>query len=427
MLVETENVKLTDGNIRNSYIRVRQFNALMSTDTGKCESEILLELEGVGQIKSNIDKKKGILAERKAIKCFFEVHKLKPGDEISLRKIGESHFEVATNCTKEKMSESTIAGSIDVEQQEETLDKEQMLLFKRKEKQKAAEKTKRLKNVRRANDLDGVRWLTNSISVWSDIRKTRIEQDLKHPAMFPSMLVERFIESFTARKQKVVFDPFMGSGSTLVAARKMGKYGVGIELNPKYVHLAKDQLEDLFDKSSPKTEYIIHTADARQLLDYVKPNSVDITITSPPYWDILNQRRTADSKAIRNYGNLDSDLSTIHDYRNFLDSLQEIFECVHVVMKPERYCIVVVMDLRKKDKFFPFHSDVAEMMQRAGFIYDDLIIWNRQSEYNNLRPLGYPSVFRINKVHEFCLIFKTREPKEKRVRDKEILGKRKLS
>jgi DNA modification methylase len=279
------------------------------------------------------------------------------------------------------------------------------------------------RTTKKANDLDGVRWLTNSISVWSDIRKTLYEQKLKHPAMFPSMLVERLIESFTTRRQKVVFDPFMGSGSTLIAARKMGKKAVGIELNPKYVNLAKDKLEDLFDKSSPKTEYTIHTVDARQMLDYVKPNSVDITITSPPYWDILNQQRTADSKAIRNYGNLESDLGTISDYRAFLDSLQAIFQHVHVVMKPERYCIIVVMDLRKKDKFFPLHSDVAEMMQSAGFIYDDLIIWNRQSEYNNLRPLGYPSVFRINKVHEFCLIFKTKKRVEKALYDKQILSK----
>jgi len=98
-----EKVKLTDGNIRNSYIRVRQFNALIPTDLRNCKSEILLELEGVGQIKSNIDKEKGILSERKAIRRFFEVHKLKPGDEISLRKVGESHFEVTTNCKKEKM------------------------------------------------------------------------------------------------------------------------------------------------------------------------------------------------------------------------------------------------------------------------------------------------------------------------------------
>lgn len=281
--------------------------------------------------------------------------------------------------------------------------------------------------MKRANDLEGVGWLTNSISVWSNIRKTGDELGLKHPAMFPTMLVERLIESFTTRKQKVLFDPFMGSGSTLVAARKMGKAGIGIELNPKYVLLAKERLEDLFNKSSHRHESTIYTADARRLLEHVKPNSVDITITSPPYWDILNQRRTADSKAIRNYGNLDADLSIIADYRAFIDSLQHIFEQVHVAMKSERYCIIVVMDLRKKDRFFPFHSDVAEMMQKVGFIYDDLIIWNRQSEYNNLRPLGYPSVFRVNKVHEFCLIFKTNEHKRKELRDKEILGNGKLS
>ena len=41
-----------------------------------------------------------------------------------------------------------------------------------------------------------------------------------------------------------------------------------------------------------------------------------------------------------------------------------------------------------------------------GRIFDDLIIWNRQADYSNLRPLGYPAVFRINKVHEFLLIFR---------------------
>ena len=63
------------------------------------------------------------------------------------------------------------------------------------------------------------------------------------------------------------------------------------------------------------------------------------------------------------------------------------------------------MDLRKKSRFFPFHADLAARMQQIGFLWDDTIIWNRGQEYNNLRPLGYPSVFRINKVHEFVLIF----------------------
>ena len=43
--------------------------------------------------------------------------------------------------------------------------------------------------------------------------------------------------------------------------------------------------------------------------------------------------------------------------------------------------------------------------QDVGFLFDDIIIWDRRRDYNNLRPLGYPSVFRINKVHEYILIF----------------------
>jgi DNA modification methylase len=63
------------------------------------------------------------------------------------------------------------------------------------------------------------------------------------------------------------------------------------------------------------------------------------------------------------------------------------------------------MDIRKKNAFYPLHSDLTTAMQNIGYTYDDLIIWDRQSDYNNMRPLGYPSKFRINKVHEFLLIF----------------------
>lgn len=64
------------------------------------------------------------------------------------------------------------------------------------------------------------------------------------------------------------------------------------------------------------------------------------------------------------------------------------------------------MDLRKKDRFYPFHADLSARLVETGFILDDTIIWDRGHEYNNLRPLGYPSVFRVNKVHEFILIFR---------------------
>ena len=69
------------------------------------------------------------------------------------------------------------------------------------------------------------------------------------------------------------------------------------------------------------------------------------------------------------------------------------------------------MDLRKKDKFFPLHIDISKMMGEIGFELEDIMIWDRQHEYNNMKTLGYPYVFRVNKIHEFLLIFWKREEK----------------
>lgn len=269
-----------------------------------------------------------------------------------------------------------------------------------------------LYTARRANDLDGSTWTRYSISIWSDIRKTAEEVALKHPAMFPAALAGRLIECFTQRGMTVL-DPFLGVGSTLIAAKQLGRHGVGIELNPEYARIAQqrlqtDSLEQHWGDTQQGTWKVI-VGDANDLDQYVPSDTIDLVVTSPPYWDILLEKRTADYKPIRHYGNAERDLGKIRDYQEFLSALQRVFEKVFTAMRAGAYCCVVVMDIRKKDRFYPYHSDLAERMQQIGFIYDDIIIWDRRHEYNNLRPLGYPNVFRINKVHEYILIF--RKPK----------------
>ena len=268
---------------------------------------------------------------------------------------------------------------------------------------------KRTETAKRANDLDGKQWLQNSISIWNDIRKTPEEIALKHPAMFPVQLVTRLIQSFTNSEQRVVLDPFVGIGSTVVAAQMLGKSGVGFDISPEFIAKAKQRplpSWDLFTgNGDERGERLLFEADANNLLEYVEAGSVDLVVTSPPYWDILLQRRSADYKEIRNYGDYATDLGRVTDYRQFIDCLGDVFAKVLISLKPGCYCCVVVMDLRKGSQFFPLHSDLAEKMKEVGYIYDDLIIWDRKHEYNNLRPLGHPSVFRINKVHEYILIF----------------------
>jgi DNA modification methylase len=252
--------------------------------------------------------------------------------------------------------------------------------------------------VRRANDLEGRAWTRHSISVWNDIRWTSEELQLRHPAMFPTMLVERLIQCFTRSTDLRILDPFLGSGSTLVAAQNLGRVGIGFEVYPDFLRLARERL-----KPEPAPE--LHLADARDLPRYVPPGSVDFCVTSPPYWDILTQKRTADYKAVRDYGKAVHDLGRIPSYEAFLDALQQVFAGVFQALRPGRYAVVNVMDLRKKNRFYALHADLAVRLQSAGFLLDDLLIWDRRQEYNNLRPLGYPAVFRINKIHEYLLIF----------------------
>jgi hypothetical protein len=64
------------------------------------------------------------------------------------------------------------------------------------------------------------------------------------------------------------------------------------------------------------------------------------------------------------------------------------------------------MDIRQGSQFFPFHMSISNMMAEVGFVLEDIIIWDRKREYSNLRPLGYPYVFIVNKVHEYILIFR---------------------
>lgn len=260
------------------------------------------------------------------------------------------------------------------------------------------------------NNLTGKEWLQNSFSIWRDISKTSEERKLKHPAMFPQQLVEKLIKIYTKDSGEVILDPFLGIGSTLKAAHNLGKKGIGFDLNKDYCKLAKSRVtnheaDESFDKKIKRFEPEIYCEDSRNLLKHVKPNSVDLVVTSPPYWDILNMKRTADMGDQRNYSNSKKDLGNIDNYEAFLQDLKSVYTEVYKALKPNKRCCCVVMDIRKKDKFYPLHEDQTRIMREIGFELEEYVIWDRQKEYNNMKTLGYPWVFRFNKVHEFICIY----------------------
>lgn len=272
------------------------------------------------------------------------------------------------------------------------------------------QKKRKSDHKKRAIKLDGTTWLKYSLSIWGDIKKSKTEEKLKHPAIFPASLVKRLLEVFTF-EEDIVLDPFVGTGSTIVAAQELGRSSIGIDISQEFIDIAQLRLSEVSTLHSREAvAYRLVKDSAENLDNYIKRNTIGCCITSPPYWDILTQRRTADYKDVRTYGGLAHDLGEIHNYKEFLLGLRNIMAKVFTVLKPNKYCCIILMDLRKKNKFYPLHMDVCEFMtNHIGFELDDIIIWDRGSEYNNLRPLGHPYVFRVNKIHEYILIFKKRK------------------
>jgi len=79
-------------------------------------------------------------------------------------------------------------------------------------------------------------WLKSQLGVWQFFYESRDIRDKKvHPATFPISLCKKVIELFT-HQGELVLDPFVGSGSTLVAATDLNRNAVGFDLQPRYIN-----------------------------------------------------------------------------------------------------------------------------------------------------------------------------------------------
>jgi site-specific DNA-methyltransferase (adenine-specific) len=91
---------------------------------------------------------------------------------------------------------------------------------------------------------DGERYrMTHPSNIWTDLCVPfwSMPENTEHPTQKPEKLVSRILEA-SSNEGDLVFDPFMGSGTTAVCARELGRKYLGFELNPDYVRLAMKRL-----------------------------------------------------------------------------------------------------------------------------------------------------------------------------------------
>ena len=87
--------------------------------------------------------------------------------------------------------------------------------------------------------------LKNPTDVWRiSMVSGNFEERTGHPAQYPEQLVERIILTGT-NEGDIVLDPFMGSGTTAVVAKKLGRHYLGFEIEEEYCKMAKDRLNKL--------------------------------------------------------------------------------------------------------------------------------------------------------------------------------------
>jgi len=210
----------------------------------------------------------------------------------------------------------------------------------------------------------------------------------------------------------VVFDPMVGTGSTLLACLRSGRSGFGLELNPAYAEIARelvDEERELLGPPASELHVEVLTGDAADLQSFNLPQ-IDYVLTSPPYWDMLHargaetqQRRRDSSELDVTYSDDPSDLGNIADYDEFLDRLVQIYTDLKSYLRPRSYLTVILKNVKKKGKIYPLAWDVARNLAEVYTLKDERI-WVQDNI--PLAPYGMGNAWVSNIHHHYCLQFR---------------------
>lgn len=166
--------------------------------------------------------------------------------------------------------------------------------------------------------------------------------------------------------------------------------------------------------------YKLLKGDCLKKLKEIENDSVQLTITSPPYADLIhkvvedrakchkNSKFVIDNNATTNiYSNYDEDFGNM-SLDVYIEKVKEVMKELYRVTKPGGYNTWVVKDYRDTKNRIPYidlHTRIAVSGQEAGFLYHDLIIWD-QNQHRKRVLLGFLSVFYVNQNHSYIVIMR---------------------
>jgi DNA modification methylase len=262
------------------------------------------------------------------------------------------------------------------------------------------------------NCLTAKEWMQSQIAIWEFFYEKRDIRDKNvHPAVFPIALPAKCISLFTHRGE-LVLDPFVGSGTTLVAAQDLSRNAVGFDLKKEYIEFANERLSSRKDE----TCQLAIQDEALNIPQYLAEETVSLCVTSPPYANLLNRKRKNKSKRgnlredehylkVQQYSKDPRDLGTMNAEK-YAEALGQIFRGILPLLKPRGHCVINITDYWWKGKRVPIHINVVDALQKVGYELRNIIIWDRRNIVNRVGIFGWPSNYiTLTTTFEYLLHF----------------------
>lgn len=262
------------------------------------------------------------------------------------------------------------------------------------------------------NDLDLKNWklyqdiFTDSLWIIEERDKSGAHRGDYHGnfvPQIPNQLMRRF-----TKKGDVVLDTFLGSGTTLIECKRLGRNGVGIELLPKVAEMAKQRVsqESFFDSERVFTEILVADStrkETRQKVDEIlktrdKPG-IQLIIMHPPYHDIIK------------FSDRPDDLSNAKSVQDFLKLFGDVVSNFLDLLEKKHYLAVVIGDKYTNSEWVPLgFMTMQEVLNRNGLILKSILVKNM---VNNRAKRNQEHLWRYRALvggfyifrHEYILLF----------------------
>jgi len=255
------------------------------------------------------------------------------------------------------------------------------------------------------NDLNLDCWkkseiLTDSLWIISERDKTGKHNGFYHGNFIPQ-IPRQFILRYT-KKNEIIFDPFLGSGTTAYEAENLGRSFIGIDIQKELVDYVKKNIEaknnfsDLITGNSTKAETF---RKVKESLKSHKRKNVQLAILHPPYTDIIK------------FSDLKDDLSNAKSLKEFLEKFSSVLKNTIRILEKDRYLIIVIGDKYTAGKWIPLGFYCLNEAQKLGLTLKSIIIKNmagnraKQNKEAIWRYRALSSDYYIFK-HEYILVFK---------------------